>query len=140
MQNYPLFFKKHTKFYLTVISFSLTGVIWLIYNFFVGHNFILCPTKSIFGLPCPGCGLTRSFISFFNGDFCEALYYNINIIIILPVLVFLFFSMLYDIITSRTFTYNIYIIINQKINNKRFLILFILFELLIEIHHIINNI
>src|SRR5262245_42705428 len=31
-----------------------------------------CGSKIFFGMECPGCGLTRSFISISHGDFAEA--------------------------------------------------------------------
>lgn len=36
----------------------------------------LCPFKWIFGLPCPGCGLTRAFLSLFMGDIKGAFFYH----------------------------------------------------------------
>ena len=36
----------------------------------------LCMTKRWFGQPCPGCGMTRSFISLGHGDVRAALHYN----------------------------------------------------------------
>ncbi|ORM25171.1 DUF2752 domain-containing protein [Williamsia sp. 1135] len=37
----------------------------------------LCPMRLITGLPCPGCGLTRSWIAAAHGDFADAFSYNI---------------------------------------------------------------
>ncbi len=36
----------------------------------------LCMTKRLFGQGCPGCGMTRSFISLGHGDVRAALHYN----------------------------------------------------------------
>lgn len=36
----------------------------------------LCIYKRITGLPCPGCGMTRAFLSFFRGDIGQAFYYH----------------------------------------------------------------
>jgi hypothetical protein len=36
----------------------------------------LCMTKRMFGIGCPGCGMTRSFISLGHGDWRGALHYN----------------------------------------------------------------
>ncbi len=33
----------------------------------------LCMSKSVFGFDCPGCGLTRSLLCFFQGDFANSL-------------------------------------------------------------------
>ena len=36
----------------------------------------LCTSKRIFGLPCPGCGLTRAFVSISHGQFVRAWRFN----------------------------------------------------------------
>jgi hypothetical protein len=35
-----------------------------------------CVSRYVFGLPCPGCGLTRSFVSLAHGDLVESLRFN----------------------------------------------------------------
>ena len=35
-----------------------------------------CPVYLIFGIPCPGCGMTRAWISLFSGDIAKAFYYH----------------------------------------------------------------
>jgi len=36
----------------------------------------LCFFKNTFGLPCPGCGMTRSTLAFLSGDIAASLYYH----------------------------------------------------------------
>ena len=36
----------------------------------------LCYFKTTFGIPCPGCGLTRSLVSLFSGDIYSAFYFH----------------------------------------------------------------
>ncbi len=36
----------------------------------LGHG--LCPSKELVGLPCPGCGLTRSILLILQGKFAES--------------------------------------------------------------------
>lgn len=38
-------------------------------------NFV-CSVKRAIGLPCPGCGMTRAFVSFFRLDFIRSFLYN----------------------------------------------------------------
>ena len=44
-----------------------------------GANFSLpeiCTAKRVFGIPCPGCGLTRAFVSISHGEFSRAWRFN----------------------------------------------------------------
>lgn len=40
------------------------------------NNIELCIFKHLFGVPCPGCGMTRAFIHFFQLDLKGAFYYH----------------------------------------------------------------
>lgn len=35
-----------------------------------------CPSRVLLGIPCPGCGMTRSFVALAHGDFLAAINYN----------------------------------------------------------------
>lgn len=37
------------------------------------HHLFSCPYKSLFGVDCPGCGLQRSVLFLFKGDFITSL-------------------------------------------------------------------
>ncbi|MBS7409979.1 MAG: DUF2752 domain-containing protein, partial [Muribaculaceae bacterium] len=47
----------------------------------------ICPSKLIFHIPCPGCGMTRALILLCHGQFVSAIALNPNIIILIPALV-----------------------------------------------------
>ena len=36
----------------------------------------LCPTAALFGMPCPGCGLTRATLAALHGDFTRAFHFH----------------------------------------------------------------
>lgn len=44
----------------------------------------LCSSKRILGLPCPGCGLTRAFISISHGQFRRAWEFNATSLFVYP--------------------------------------------------------
>ncbi len=37
---------------------------------------ITCPIRAVSGIPCPACGMTRSFLALLQLDWKESLYYN----------------------------------------------------------------
>ncbi len=41
---------------------------------------LTCPFRILFHIDCPGCGLTRAFISFFTGNIRQAFHYNYSFI------------------------------------------------------------
>ena len=48
-----------------------------------GGTFLPCPFRSLTGLWCPGCGMTRATHHLFRGDLTQALRYNLFVIAII---------------------------------------------------------
>lgn len=46
-----------------------------------------CPTALFFGVPCPGCGLTRATLLLFSGDVAAALRMHPLVLVLLPAFV-----------------------------------------------------
>lgn len=42
----------------------------------VEHGPTMCPFRLVTGLPCPGCGLTRSWVFLMHGQLGQSLYYH----------------------------------------------------------------
>jgi hypothetical protein len=53
-----------------------------------GHS--LCLFKNLFGIECPGCGMTRALSGVLHGDFAGAFQYNKMIVAVFPLLAYLF--------------------------------------------------
>ena len=49
----------------------IVGVAAVMYVLKIG-----CPFKTIFKIPCPGCGITRAYLSVLHLDFAKAFEYN----------------------------------------------------------------
>ncbi len=56
--------------------------------------FYKCPFSYIFGIPCPGCGMTRALFSLITLDFASAFYYHPLFPIVILVFIFLFLEYL----------------------------------------------
>ncbi|MFY8020221.1 MAG: DUF2752 domain-containing protein [Bacteroidia bacterium] len=41
------------------------------------HNQSLCPFKLLSGFPCPGCGMTKSLVFMYKGDWMQSLSYHL---------------------------------------------------------------
>lgn len=46
----------------------------------------LCVIKRAFGVPCPGCGMTRAISCAFHGEFRRAWRHNKLVVVVLPLL------------------------------------------------------
>lgn len=65
------------RFFADVKKFWPIPII-LVVIYFVLHKLegAFCPSVIIFGLPCPGCGITRALLYVLKGQFAEAFYIN----------------------------------------------------------------
>lgn len=52
----------------------------------------ICLIKNIFGVECPSCGITRAIISAVQLDIIKAIDYNKIVIIVLPILIYVWFK------------------------------------------------
>ncbi|MRR58880.1 MAG: DUF2752 domain-containing protein [Deltaproteobacteria bacterium] len=55
--------------------------------FETGHS--LCLFQNLFGMQCPGCGMTRALSSLLHGEILSALRYNRSVFVIFPLLCFI---------------------------------------------------
>lgn len=66
-------------------ALRLLAPLFLILAWFTGESaFSICIFYSITGLPCPGCGMTRSVHFLLHGDILHALRYHLFGILVLP--------------------------------------------------------
>jgi hypothetical protein len=72
--------QKLRKIYGIAGAFSMLAVPYFIMLISHGHiesEQSLCPLKILTGFPCPGCGITKAIIFFYEGDLLKSLYYHV---------------------------------------------------------------
>jgi hypothetical protein len=55
----------------------------------IGFGVPVCPSATIFGIPCPGCGLTRATLAALRGDFSGALHFHPLVFVLTPLFAYL---------------------------------------------------
>lgn len=59
------------------------GYLWAVDPNVPGH-YPLCPTRALFGIDCPGCGILRGTHDLLHGDFSGALDNNFLLLVLVP--------------------------------------------------------
>ncbi|MDR1725377.1 MAG: DUF2752 domain-containing protein [Bacteroidales bacterium] len=68
--------------------------LWLIPVEWLNEQHSLCLFRNIFGIKCFGCGITRAVLSVLHFDFKTAFDYNKLIVIVFPLLLFVWIRLL----------------------------------------------
>lgn len=113
------------KLYPFILASTLAGYIWLCWNIrsnslhTSGHTHItVCLFKSLTGIPCPSCGITRSAIALVSGNFKEAVNINPLGIIICVLLVAIPLWILADYVKNSSSFLNWYKKAEQQLQRK----------------------
>lgn len=114
--NYTINIKSKRKIY-GIIGALITLMIPFFLMFFNQSTHLetdqsLCPLKMLSGFPCPGCGITKSLVYFYEGDIYKSLYYHI-----LGPLVIVFCVVTIVVLSTELITKKEYF--NQLLFNKK---------------------
>ena len=114
------------KLYLLVISICSAGYIWIAYHLSKTDSFVasnesnlgFCLIRSITGVPCPSCGMTRSVTTLAQGHLAEALWWNpLGIIMFASIITFPAW-IIYDIIRRKDSFYKFFISVENFFRNR----------------------
>ena len=111
---------------ILLIAFTLFMMIFIL------DTKIPCVFKSMLGISCPGCGMTRAIHEILHFNFFQSIKYNILALPLVVLGIILTPVIIYDIIFNK----NIFITVSNKILTKYWYIVLII----VGITMLINNI
>ncbi len=95
--------KKSYALFIAICSMALLGSV--IYAPFANTGPVFCPLRFTTGIPCPGCGLTRSFCALSKGQFTAAVGYHLFGPLLYLAAAFALPLMIYQLITGKQITW-----------------------------------
>ena len=111
-------------------------MVWITLNNIYDINMMLCPTKILFGIPCPGCGMTRAIKHCLEGELMAAVRMNPNIILVCIVLPIAPFILITQLATNKDYIARI----NAFLDKKVYLVIILIAEGSIWIYNIVRHI
>lgn len=123
------------KITLTVVA--VVGIVWLILEYFLNLDIILCPTKILFGIPCPGCGMTRACLLLLHNDIIGAFCMNPNVFVLALFVVGTAVCVISSMCKKSKSTLDS---ATSLLKTRQFLIPFVISELIIWSYNIIRHI
>jgi hypothetical protein len=87
---------------LLALYFIIPLVLFFIPLDWLNKQHTICLVKNIFGVNCFGCGITRAVISGIQLDFDKSFEYNKMVIIVLPLLIYVWCSKLINLIRTES--------------------------------------
>lgn len=119
-------FNRVVNILILLIVFTLFVIIFIL------DTKIPCVFKSMLGISCPGCGMTRAIHEILHFNFFQSIKYNILALPLVVLGIILTPVIIYDIIFNK----NIFITVSNKILTKYWYIVLII----VGITMLINNI
>ena len=119
-----------------ILLFIATGALWLLFSILCdGATFIVCPSKLIYNIACPGCGTTHAAKLLLSGQIFHSIYCNPNALLLIV------FAVIYTTTALRDYMYkNVIGVTFHKLFNDRVKRIAIPTVLLLELAIWIKNI
>jgi hypothetical protein len=86
----------------------------------------VCVIKKISGMPCPSCGSTRAILALLHGEWAQAIAWNPIGLFLLGGLMVIPSWLFFDLFSKSSSFFDTYLSVEQKLKNKRILILLLL--------------
>jgi hypothetical protein len=92
----------------------------------------VCPTKLVWRMPCPTCGVTRAFLLTAHGRFAEALQMNINVLLLIPAYIIFPLAGIIGLATGKNLQLRLLNTVDKMCRKWAFVVPFAIFEITAE--------
>ena len=94
-------YKKICIFVGIILGLTLVAIAYEYIN--LKYNIgIPCAVNKVFGIYCPGCGLTRALGAMLRLDFIQAFKYNVFSLVLIPLIAIVFVTFIWEYIFDRS--------------------------------------
>ncbi len=102
--------KKNSKhFFVNRISGIIFILVALLFPYYlditqksIENKTSFCPLKLISGIPCPGCGVSKSIMYLYEGNFSKSIEHHLFGWLFLLILVYLLFVFTFELVVKKT--------------------------------------
>lgn len=98
---------------------------------------IVCPSKLLFHIPCPGCGITRATLLWMHGCIKDALLINPNVLLAIAFVGGFPVLLVIDVACKKRLLIVLYHKLEAVLHHKWSLVIFLILELCIWIHNML---
>ncbi len=95
---------KIKKDWVILIGIPILFCVSYFYNYLPFAGFEFCAIKNVVRIPCPGCGLTKSFVAFTHGKIIESFKFNLVGPILVCILMYIFAKKIIEIALNKQFS------------------------------------
>lgn len=110
-----------------MLIFIPQGLIFILYVYFSVK--IPCLFKSVLGIACPTCGMTRAMLSLLHGDIINTIYYNILAIPLVIILIIIDVVIIVDLFKNSNYLERIW---NTLVKHYKIIILLFIVSMIIN--------
>lgn len=132
-----------TRFYGVLLVMLAASYAWIGYNGIVraqgAEGISICIVRNITGVPCPGCGTTRSVMHVLHGDMQDALMSNPLGLFAVVALAVLPLWIAVDLVRGRASLMHAYAMLNQQLARRAVLVVIVALVLCLWTWNIYNQ-